>query len=220
MDVNSIFASKLAAATGAPQTANSASSASSATGSTSRTVTTSLGKDEFLQLLVAQLQNQDPTSPMDNTEFIAQMAQFSALEQMQQLSKSFTYSQAYSLVGKMVSADITNDDGTISNITGTVGGVTTVNDTPYLYIGGNLVSMDTPITVIGAGMDESLLQGASMIGKYITGNYLDQDNNIQSISGTVDRVTVVDGEPVLYVGSQAVRLSNVTEVRASAPAQA
>lgn len=220
MDINSIFSSKLAAATGATQSANSASSTGSTSDSTSRTVTTSLGKDEFLQLLVAQLQNQDPTSPMDNTEFIAQMAQFSALEQMQQLSKSFTYSQAYSLVGKTVSADITNEDGTISNITGTVGGVTTVNDTPYLYIGGNLVSMDTPLTVIGAGMDESLLQGASMIGKYITGNYLDKDGKTQSISGTVDRVTVVDGEPVLYVGSQAVKLSNVTEVRSSAPTQA
>lgn len=220
MDINSIFASKLAAATGTSQPAESASSTNSSTESTSRKVTTSLGKDEFLQLLVAQLQNQDPTSPMDNTEFIAQMAQFSALEQMQQLGKSFTYSQAYSLVGKTVSADITNEDGTTGNITGTVGGVTTINDTPYLFIGGNLVSMDTPLTVIGAGMDESLLQGASMIGKYITGNYLDKDDKVQSISGTVDRVAVVDGEPVLYVGSQAVKLSNVTEVRSSAPDQA
>jgi flagellar basal-body rod modification protein FlgD len=48
----------------------------------------SLGKDAFLQILITQLQNQDPTSPMDDKEFIAQMAQFSSLEQMQNMTKA------------------------------------------------------------------------------------------------------------------------------------
>ena len=47
-----------------------------------------LGKDAFLQILITQLQNQDPTSPMDDKEFIAQMAQFSSLEQMQNMTKA------------------------------------------------------------------------------------------------------------------------------------
>jgi len=48
-----------------------------------------LGKDAYLQLLVTQLSNQDPMSPMDNGAMVAQLAQFSALEQMQNLNDSF-----------------------------------------------------------------------------------------------------------------------------------
>lgn len=48
-----------------------------------------LGKDEFMKMLVAQMQNQDPTKPMDNSQMTAQLAQFSALEQMENLNGQF-----------------------------------------------------------------------------------------------------------------------------------
>ena len=65
----------------------------------------SLGKDEFLNLLVTQLQYQDPLEPSNDTEFIAQMAQFSSLEQMQNLNNTFSSFMSYSLVGKYATAE-------------------------------------------------------------------------------------------------------------------
>src|SRR5690625_3049137 len=56
--------------------------------STARTPSPDLGKEEFLKILMTQLQNQDPLSPMDDKEFISQMATFSSLEQMMNISKS------------------------------------------------------------------------------------------------------------------------------------
>ena len=59
-----------------------------------------LGKDAFLQLLVTQMKYQDPLNPSSNTEYIAQLATFSQLEQMQNLGAMTSNSQALSLVGK------------------------------------------------------------------------------------------------------------------------
>jgi len=105
-----------------------------------RTASQQLGKDDFLKLLITQLSHQDPLSPMENTEFIAQMAQFSSLEQITNMSAGFnrlssmlTNSEAVNLVGKTV--DIATENGLI---TGTAEAATRgensqvfVNGTPY-----------------------------------------------------------------------------------------
>ena len=73
----------------------------------------SLGKDAFLQLLVTQLRHQDPLSPDDNTQYIAQLAQFSSLEQMTQMVKGFEN------VSKLVSnIDSSVLVGSLSNMIG------------------------------------------------------------------------------------------------------
>ena len=101
-----------------------------------RNVKNELGKDEFLKILVTQLQNQDPMSPMEDTDFIAQLAQFSSLEQMQSLNTSFTFGQAYNLIGKNVFSTITNDQGVAEDIFGKVTGVLSSKGAAYLEIDG------------------------------------------------------------------------------------
>lgn len=70
-----------------------------------RQVKSNLGKDDFLQLLVAQMRYQDPLKPMENKEFIAQLAQFSALEQMMNVGLSSNLTYGMSMLGKQVFAN-------------------------------------------------------------------------------------------------------------------
>lgn len=106
-----------------------------------------LGKDSFLQLLVLQMQNQDPLEPTDNTEMIAQLAQFSALEQMNNLNEKFAefsgnldqlnFLTASGMIGREVSGiDV---DGEL--IEGSVDAVQLIGSVVYLTVGEQQMSM-------------------------------------------------------------------------------
>lgn len=78
---------------------------------TATTGVNDLGRDQFLMLLLAQLRNQDPLKPMEDREFITQLAQFNVLEQMQQMNEGLMammymdqFAQASALVGRTVEA--------------------------------------------------------------------------------------------------------------------
>lgn len=99
----------------------------------------SLGKDQFLKLFVAQLQNQDPMNPMQDSEFMGQMASFSTLEQVtnlananEKIAASMASNSAVGLIGRTVTW---TDSGDVSR-TGIVEKVTTAGGVPSLTVSG------------------------------------------------------------------------------------
>lgn len=106
-----------------------------------------LDKDAFLQLLVAQMKYQDPLEPTSNTEYIAQFATFSELEQMQNMSATLELSRASSLIGQTVLLDVTDSEGRTRTVQGNVDYVIYEGGKAYLSIGGEPYSLDDLSTV-------------------------------------------------------------------------
>ncbi len=101
-----------------------------------------LDKDAFLKLLVTQMQNQDPLEPTDNTEYMSQLAQFSSLEAMQNISSQGNVTQAMSLTGQYVIMNTTDAAGNLKQISGLVDFVTVTDGKAMLNINGTYYSYD------------------------------------------------------------------------------
>jgi len=111
----------------------------------------SLGKDDFLKLLVGQLQNQNPLSPVGDQEFMAQMAAFSTLEQVtnlatsnEQLNQTVATSQSIALLGHQVT--YTKEDG--STAEGEVEHVSFDGESVTLTVGGESGVLPGTITEV------------------------------------------------------------------------
>lgn len=112
--------------------------------------TTNLGQDAFLQLLICEMQNQDPLEPTTNTEWIAQLATFSQLEELQSLSKTTENSQVFSLIGKNVEVSTEDAAGNVTYKSGIVDYVTMSGGVAKVCVNGTLYSMDDIVSVIDA----------------------------------------------------------------------
>ena len=124
----------------------------------------SLDKDAFLQLLVTQMKYQDPLNPSSNTEYMSQLAQFTSLEEMENLNSTFRHSDAQSLVGSYVIVKTENSSGGTDYVSGLVDYVTMTNGKPYLSINDNYYSYEDIdsvvdvdyITALGSSDDNNL----------------------------------------------------------------
>lgn len=101
-----------------------------------------LDKDAFLQLLVAEMQNQDPLEPSSNTEYVAQLATFTQVEEMQNMANSMAQNQANALVGKTVIMNTITASGTTSYVGGVVDRIVNSNGKTYVGIDGSLYDID------------------------------------------------------------------------------
>lgn len=103
-----------------------------------------LGKDDFLMLMVGKLQNQDPMNPTDDSQFMAQMAQMTSLEQMTNMSVAMSQTQAFGMLGKTIA--YTDADGKTQ--TGTVDRVVMSGSKVSLKVGEVEVAPDKVTSVL------------------------------------------------------------------------
>jgi len=109
-----------------------------------------LGRDTFLKLMVAQLRNQDPMNPQDSAEFLAQTAQFTSLERLNQVAdqsaQALSAQMAFGASG-LVGRTVTYAAADGNEVTGSVGSVRFETSGPMLGIDGENVAISQVITV-------------------------------------------------------------------------
>lgn len=205
-------------------------------GSTASVASTTMGKDAFLKLLITQLQNQDPLNPADSTEFTAQLAQFSSLEQLSNVNEnlntlklyqaSINNAQAVSFIGK----DIVSKGKALQVTSGQPVscefglGADAKHVVVSIYdAAGNFVQ-DIQATALKAGTQSLSWDGKDRNGNAVadgaytfevqaegaTGDKLDVTPYSK---GTVTGVTFEDGVTYLIVGRGKIAIGDVTQVK-------
>lgn len=198
--------------------------------------TGSLGQDVFLNLLIAQLKHQDPLEPMEGTEFVTQLAQFSELDEMRALTSGQEDLQNYmaslnnfasvSLLGKTVEFsgnEVTHQEGTSTRVEFLLPS-DAAQVTVYLYdTRGNLVhAMDTG--PMGAGNQTTVWNGTDESGQPLpSGTYRfdvvarDASEGVVPVElmqqGLVREVVFQDGLPMLRVGERWLSLPEIQSIQ-------
>jgi hypothetical protein len=187
-----------------------------------------LDRNAFMMLLVTQLQHQDPLSPMENTDFIAQLAQFSSLEQMQQMNQSTLRTQAFNMVGRDVIAQFRNEaTGGVQEIIGQVHSVTIRGGDPYVVVvgphGARTVSI-MDVRQVGSDVTEMLLgeisrtlstsQNMDLVGQHA--QFIERDEYgeiVRFFEGRIDSLRFcAENGIVLNVGSEEVTASRLLAI--------
>lgn len=200
----------------------------------------SMGKNDFLKMLVAQLQSQDPLNPMDSTGFTAQLAQFSSLEQLQNIDASLialkaaqkvsTNAKAVDFIGKDITA--TGDLFELASGQDALLAYSLDGDAASVYLKvydseGNFVE-DLELGAQSAGKHSASWNGRNFRGlKMPAGKYtfqvmaIDQEgNSVPSHTFTAGKVSGVDfkdGKAYLLVDGQRIGMGDIVQVSESQP---
>ncbi len=191
-----------------------------------KTGTDILGKDDFLKILMTQLQNQDPMNPMQDKDFVAQMATFSSLEQMTNMTKSIEQLVsmekqnniiAYnSFVGKqityhkVVESEDPNGNPTITEGNGKVSSIQFNGDSiTFILEDGTELEPGNISQVNETSADNHVLQSSMLIGKIVS--YLNDKN--EEIKTSVESVSFKNGKTMFQLGDgTSITASQITKI--------
>ena len=123
---------------------NTTATTAAATATTKKNTDSALNMDDFLKLMVAQLQNQDMNNAADSSQFTAQMAQFSMVQALTDMSKQAQTSYGVSLIGKEVTV---KNESNNTVVTGTVDSVNFLNGETQILVDGNPYATSSVIQV-------------------------------------------------------------------------
>lgn len=172
-----------------------------------------ISTDTFFSLLMAEMSNQDPLEPTSNTEFVSQMAQFTALQAQQDNLKYSMSNYAASLVGKTLTMNAQSDDGTL------LSGVCT---------GVNISGSDVKVVVDGTQYDLSAVRGVkdtetvasshtisealAFVGKEATAKILGDDGKFYYTTGTVTAAEMQDGDAKIVIDGYLYSIDEIVQV--------
>lgn len=165
-----------------------------------------LGKDAFMNLLVTQLQYQDPLSPMDNSEMMAQMAQFTALEQMMNVSIATNKQTALKMIGQFVEYSYKDlETGATHYSKGRVDYVKTQGDDAILGIGDQEVKLENIMRMVSEEKVPPQTTAFEVLGKTVqaSSEYMDDDGVVipTTIEGEVVELKFKEGQPYVVFGN-------------------
>ncbi|HEY4321484.1 MAG TPA: flagellar hook capping FlgD N-terminal domain-containing protein [Gemmatimonadales bacterium] len=200
-----------------------------------------LGKDDFLQMLVAQLKNQDPMSPMDGTQFAAQLAQFSTVEQLTELNTTATtqataasqetLTQQASFGNSLIGRDVVTTGATINVADGTTSRISIDTSGAAETVHIDILGADGK-TIVGSQDYDNVPAGTNTLtvdtSKLDPGSYT---YNVSAIStsgaavgavgytvGSVQGTSFQNGQVVLTVNGAAVPITDIVEIIPAASA--
>ena len=175
--------------------------------------------DDFLNLMVAQLQNQDFMNPVDDTQYVTQLAQCATMQQMQELATYMKTNYVMSLVGKEVTAARFSVSGELQQETGRVEKISLVNNEYAVYVNGKKFSLQQ-IMELGASEDEtetsniSMDQLMSMLDREVTVRIEaeGEDEEDSTVTGIVERVSTENGKYRVQIDGKWYSADDVVEI--------
>ena len=193
---------------------STASTIDSDTASKTSTNNFSVDTNTFLTLLVAQLSNQDPLNPQEDTQFITQLAQMTTLEEMQKIGSGMSSIQAYSFVGKYAYAEsVDTETGETRYIHGNIDSIVKNGGTYYAIIGEDVVKVSDIVQVFDTSLvEDPQVDLTDLIGQTVTATYDPGDGTTETITGVVTDIVYSNNGIYAVVDGIRIPVENITEI--------